>query len=73
MGDRYDPEALRERQQLVERAKPYAVSVYAWQLEQLKQQGVIDCICHDSVLVLQPDCFGDVPYSDETGLITGKG
>lgn len=73
LGDRYDPEALREMQQLLERAKPYAVSVYAWQLEQLKQQGVIDCICHDSVLVLQPDCFGDVPYSDETGLITGKG
>ena len=73
LGDRYDPEALREMQQLLERAKPYAVSVYAWQLEQLKKQGVIDCICHESVLVLQADCFGDLPYSEETGLKTGKG
>ncbi len=73
IGDRVDPEALRELRTLLQRAKSYAVSVFSYQVKQLEKQGAVDRICHDSVLILQPDCFGDVPYSNEIGLITEKG
>ncbi len=72
IGDRFDPETINKLHYLLELAKPYTISVYSYQLERLRRRGVIDSICHDGVLVLQPDCFGDIPYSDEIGLIDGK-
>ena len=72
IGDRLDADAVCALRALLERAKPYTVSVFPYQLDRLEQQGAVARICRDSVLVLQPDCFGDILYSEDTGLITRK-
>ncbi len=72
LGDRLDPEAISEIRILLEESKPYSVSVFPYQLDWLEQQGAVARLCRDSVLVLQPDCFGDILYSEDTGLITRK-
>ena len=71
-GDRLDPETVCVLRELLEESKPYTVSVFPYQLDWLEQQGAVARICRDSVLVLQPDCFGDILYSKEIGLITRK-
>lgn len=70
IGDRFDPEAVKELRLLLERAKPYTVSVFSYQIAQLEKQGALDRIGRGSIPVLQPDYFGEIPYSDEIGLYT---
>lgn len=73
IGDRFDPAALSAIHDLVQQAKPYTVPVFDYQLDILKKSGCVDCICNDSIWVLQADCFGDIPYDSKTGLVIKKG
>ena len=56
--------AGRQRE-LLERAKPYTVSLYQFQLELLEQRGGLVPFWDGAVLALQPTF-----YDSETGLVT---
>ncbi len=72
-GERSDPESLRKLRDLAAQAKPYSISVFPYQIEQLERLGAIDRICGDSILCLQPNLLGDIHYKDDIGLMTEKG
>jgi CRISPR-associated endonuclease/helicase Cas3 len=59
---KYDSAYLRS---CLERAKPYTVSVFAYQKKRLIEQKGLRAICDDKILVLQPQY-----YDDAVGLVT---
>lgn len=61
-GIEYD---LVELKNLIEKSKPYTVSLYKWQLDKLKESGGIYELCGGSVTVLN-----DMYYDNDTGVVT---
>ena len=59
------PSDPRRQRELLERAKPYTVSLYQFQLELLEQRGGLVPFWDGAVLALQPTF-----YDSETGLVT---
>jgi CRISPR-associated endonuclease/helicase Cas3 len=59
---KYDSEYLHS---CLERAKPYTVSIFAYQKQQLIKQKGLRAICDDKILVLQPQY-----YDAAVGLVT---
>ena len=53
---------------LLEKAKPYTVSLYQWQRDSLGAEGALTAVCDDSVLCLQPHY-----YDEKIGLLTKPG
>ena len=53
---------------LLEKAKPYTISLYQWQRDGLGAEGALIAVCDDSVLCLQPHY-----YDEKIGLLAKPG
>ena len=67
---RYD---FKKRKELLEKAKPYIISLYCYEKENLEKLGGIRSICDDSILVLHEEFYStEKGVSKEGGNSTAK-